>query len=163
MPLTQPKRFEAICQFSLDDDESEFPFSLKLAKEQGWDYGFTLRAMEEYKRFMYLCTVRTKTTSPSVCVDQVWHMHLLYTRSYWDVFCAQVLEKRIHHGPSTGGKISREIHILAYSETLNSYFEEFDEPAPVEFWPKVADYLKYHNFQRVNLHTHKIKPRRKEI
>lgn len=162
MPISNPSLFESILNFPLDDDNSQFPFSLKLAKEQGWDYAFTLRAMEEYKRFMYLVCIREKLSSPSVCIDQVWHMHLLYTRSYWDEFCEKILQKRVHHGPSKGGKESREAHILSYSETLNTYHEEFDETAPEEYWPKVSDYLKYYNFQRVNLHTHKVKPRRKE-
>jgi hypothetical protein len=35
--------------------------------------------------------ISTHIVTPSEQVDQVWHLHLTYTRSYWDEFCPNVL------------------------------------------------------------------------
>ena len=49
--------WEKISGFMLDDPASAFPFSARLAREQGWSKAFTLKAIEVYQRFIYLaCT-----------------------------------------------------------------------------------------------------------
>ena len=70
--------------FALDDPASSLPFSQRLARENGWSRHFACRAIEEYKRFCYLAMTAGHSVSPSDAVDQAWHLHLLYTRSYWD-------------------------------------------------------------------------------
>ena len=79
--------------FELDDPESTFPFSNRLARENGWTLEYTLRTIEEYKKFMFLICVGGHPLTPSDQVDQVWHLHLLYTHSYWKEFCATVLKR----------------------------------------------------------------------
>ncbi len=49
--------WEKISVFRLDDPASVVRFSARLAREQGWSKAFTLKAIEEYRRFIYLaCT-----------------------------------------------------------------------------------------------------------
>jgi hypothetical protein len=80
-------RWTRIKDFSLDNPNVDFPFSKKLAKEENWTENFTKRAIEEYKKFVYLCCILPKGASPSEIVDKVWHMHLIYTQNYWEEFC----------------------------------------------------------------------------
>lgn len=98
------KRLE---DYDLDNPNSTFPFSAKLAKENGWTPSFTQRAIKEYKRFCYLAMTAGHPVSPSEVVDEVWHMHLIYSQEYWKVFCPQVLQSEFHHYPSTGGKVEK--------------------------------------------------------
>ena len=39
--------------------------------------------------------------TPSIEVDQVWHLHLIYTRQYWNDF-AKHMPFEPHHGPTKG-------------------------------------------------------------
>ena len=39
--------------FSLDEQNAPYPFSLRLEEEQDWTSEFTARAIEEYKRFIF--------------------------------------------------------------------------------------------------------------
>ena len=71
-------------EFNIDDPDSSFPFSAKLAEQQGWTAEFTTRAIGEYKRFCYLAVVAGHPVSPSQTVDEVWHLHLTYSYNYWN-------------------------------------------------------------------------------
>src|SRR5947199_354356 len=76
------------------------------------------RAIEEYRRFAFLAVAAGHPVSPSDAVDQVWHLHLLYTRSYWVQFCGEVLGKPLHHEPSTGGGGEAAKFDAWYGQTL---------------------------------------------
>lgn len=51
---------------------------------------------------MYLAVRANHPVTPSDEVDQAWHLHLTYSRSYWDEFCGAVLEEVVHHDPTRG-------------------------------------------------------------
>src|SRR5580658_8189792 len=93
-----------ISNFPLDNETAAISFSDNLASEQQWTAAFTKMAIEEYKKFMLLCCVSDTGAAPSKIVDEVWHLHLTYTQSYWTDFCKNTLGKDIHHFPSGGGK-----------------------------------------------------------
>ena len=61
---------------------------MRLASENGWSREYAVRVMQEYRRFAFLAVAAGHPVSPSDAVDQAWHLHLVYTRSYWDEFCA---------------------------------------------------------------------------
>ena len=126
--------FDRIRAFAFDDPDAAYPFAARLARENGWSRSFADRAIEEYKRFMFLAVVAGHPVTPSDQVDQVWHLHLLYTRSYWDRFCGEVLLQRIEHGPTRGGPEERGKFALWYERTLASYRTVFGEP-PTDLWP----------------------------
>jgi hypothetical protein len=125
--------YTRICDFDLDESGASFPFSHKLAREYRWTRRYTLRAIQEYKRFMFLGIVAKHVVSPSVPIDLVWHLHLIYTDSYWNKFCAEVLGKSFHHSPSLGGKVEQLKYDRLYQETLTSYQHYFGTP-PADIW-----------------------------
>ncbi|MDV7696684.1 hypothetical protein N6B72_07115 [Chryseobacterium soli] len=123
-----------IRHFSLDEPDVDFPFSKKLAKEEMWSLDFTQKAITEYKRFIYLCCIMPNGASPSETVDKVWHMHLVYTQNYWEEFCPDILQRKLHHHPSKGGFKENDKHQNWLSDTLRSYKEIFQQDAPGEIW-----------------------------
>jgi hypothetical protein len=125
-----------ITEFELDDDESRVMFSDRLAKENGWSKEFAMRAIDEYKKFMFLVCVTNRSLTPSEEVDQVWHLHLLYTRSYWKEFCGEVLKREIHHGPTRGGPDEENKFTDWYAQALFHYKQKFDNDPPPDLWPQ---------------------------
>jgi len=125
----------AINEFELDDDEHTLMVSDRLARENGWSKGFTLRAIDEYKKFMFLICVTHEPLTPSEEVDQVWHLHLLYTRSYWKEFCPQILKREVHHGPTRGGPAENDKFNDWYARTLLRYTQKFGNTPPADLWP----------------------------
>jgi len=138
MNATHLTLWEKIEQFPIDDGTATLPFSTRLAKEQRWTKKFTLRAILEYKRFIFLCCVLDKGASPSKIVDEVWHLHLTYTRSYWEAFCRDTLGKELHHIPSSGGNEEDSRHMEWYKETLAQYKAFFDSDPPNDIWPPLG-------------------------
>ena len=94
--------WERLRAFEIDDVQSDLRFSDRLAKENDWSKSYTRRVIEEYKRFIYLCRAAGHPVTPSEEIDQAWHLHLCYTRSYWDEMCGEILGAPVHHGPTRG-------------------------------------------------------------
>lgn len=115
------------------------PFSGRLARENGWSRDFAERAVGEYKRFVYLAVRAGHPVTPSEVVDEVWHLHLCHTRSYWDELCAGILGRPLHHDPTEGGASEDRKFRNWYSRTLESYREVFNEDAPADIWPPVEE------------------------
>lgn len=126
--------WQRINEFNLDEPGVIFPFSRKLAKENNWEADFTTQAIAEYKKFTYLCCVLPRGASPSYVVDQVWHMHLIYTQNYWERFCDSILEQKLHHHPSTGGTTDQRKHEAWRRDTLDQYRLIFGEEPPPHIW-----------------------------
>ncbi len=122
---------------SLDDPTAEFPFSKRLARDNGWSHRFALRAIEEYKRFAYLAMTATHEVTPSDEVDQVWHLHLTYTRHYWGEF-QEALGQPLHHNPTAGGNENTRRYTNNYETTLKRYEEAFKVKPPSDIWPPSA-------------------------
>ena len=125
-----------IRDFQIDDPFASIQFSDKLAHKNNWSKEFTRRAIEEYKRFIFLCCISPSGASPSEIVDEVWHLHLTYTHQYWKEFCGKVLGKEIHHFPSKGGTTEKEKHQNWYASTLVLYRKVFNEEPPSDIWPQ---------------------------
>ena len=126
-----------IGEFQFDDPHAERPFSARLAQEQAWSREFAARAIEEYRRFAVLATAAGHPVCPSKVVDEVWHLHLLYTQNYWKRFCGEVLKRPLHHEPSRGGGAEFDKHREMYAQTLQSYRAIFGEEPPADIWPPV--------------------------
>lgn len=135
---THQQLWNNIASFSLDEPSASFPFSQKLAQQQGWSVAYTERVIAEYKRFIFLCCISPNGASPSEEVDDVWHLHLTYTENYWKKFCADTLGRDIHHHPSRGGSQEKEKHQQWYADTLALYEQTFSEKPPADIWPPPA-------------------------
>lgn len=120
-----------IREFDLDAPFSEYGFSTRLADENYWTKYFTVKAIVEYKKFMYLAVTSELMVSPSEIIDTVWHQHLIYTQSYSD-FC-DLIGKNVQHIPSTHNKVDAEKFRLAKERTKKLYTESFGEQ-PKEIW-----------------------------
>lgn len=129
---------EKIEAFPLDESSAALPFTSRLAREQGWDHAFAGRVAGEYLRFIYLAMVAGHPVTPSEQVDQAWHLHLIYTRSYWEKLCRDTLGRDLHHGPTVGGSDEDAKFVDWYEKTLASYRRIFNEPPPADIWPDPA-------------------------
>jgi hypothetical protein len=148
--------WKEIKAFELDDPESSLSFSSRLARENGWTLEFSLRAIEEYKKFIFLICIADHPLTPSDQVDQVWHLHLLYTHSYWKELCHTILKREIHHGPTKGGKQEGSKFDDWYSKTKDIYQVVFHQSPPKDLWPDNDKRFSDINFQRINIATHWI-------
>lgn len=129
---------ERVQNFSIDEKGVSLPFTSRLAREQGWTHAYASRVVDEYKRFMVLAVAAGHPVSPPPDVDQAWHLHLLYTRSYWQQFCGEVLRREVHHEPTEGGGQESEKFANWYQQTCESYQRIFGEQAPEAVWPLPA-------------------------
>ena len=124
---------ERIESFDIDGEPVQFSFAQKLARNNQWSLAFAEQVIREYKRFLYLGTIRE--VSPSSAVDEAWHLHLTYTESYWERLCGDVLGRPFHHRPSKGGASQKAKFENLYASTLDLYRETFGEEAPADVWP----------------------------
>jgi uncharacterized protein (TIGR04222 family) len=153
-------RYRKLQAFSLDQIDAQFPFSQKLAKENGWSLHYTQRVMQEYKRFAFLATVVDHVVCPSEQVDQAWHLHLTYTRSYWQDFCPNLLEMPLHHEPTKGGQTEQITFWELYGRTLESYEAVFGEVPPADIWSSPSDrFGKDVQVRRVNTQENWVIPK----
>ncbi|MDE3010783.1 MAG: TIGR04222 domain-containing membrane protein [Pseudomonadota bacterium] len=112
-----------------------FPFSARLAAENGWSAAHTQRVIQEYRRFALLAVISPQTMTPSDAVDQAWHLHLTCTRAYWEDFCPRVLGAPLHHEPTRGGPREDARYRQTYEATLRRYREVFGMAPPGDLWP----------------------------
>jgi len=91
--------------------------------------------IREYKRFTFLATAAGHSVAPSKAVDEAWHLHMIYTESYWIRYCAEVLRMPLHHYPSTGNRKEHDKFGQWYAQTLESYRRLFAEEPPSDIWP----------------------------
>jgi hypothetical protein len=146
--------------FTFDLPDAKLTFAIRLARETGWTAAFTALAIQEYRSFLYLAVRAGHPVTPSQEVDEVWHLHLMYTRHYWGVLCRDVLQTDLHHGPSLGGASEHAKYQDLYGRTLDSYARIFGATPPAEFWP--AAELRFRPKPRggaVDPTTHRIIPK----
>lgn len=160
--LTPAQRevYQRLNDYDFDRPDSPLPFSRRLSKENRWSRAFTDRTIREYKRFAFLAVVAGHPVSPSDQVDQVWHLHLTYTRSYWQEFCDDILGMPLHHEPTKGGASERAKHDDWYRKTLESYTRVFGHAPSADLWPPAATrFGRDNHFARINTQQHWILPK----
>ena len=135
MRATDTELWQRLADYEIGPEGAAFTFAQRLARENRWSGDYAARVLTEYKRFCWLACEAGHEVTPSDAVDQAWHLHLTFSRDYWDRFCPQVLRMPLHHGPTAGGTTERTRYYDQYAETLASYETHFDEPAPEDIWP----------------------------
>jgi hypothetical protein len=133
MTPAESELFARIAEFKFDEEHAELSFAARLANDNGWAILYAARVIEEYRKFVFLTIAAGHMAVPSDQVDQAWHQHLLYTRS-WSQFCANALRGPLHHEPTKGGADEQNRFRAGYAQTLQSYRSFFGEPAE-DIWP----------------------------
>ncbi len=123
--------------FQFNDESAFFDYTARLAKENDWNSAHAGCVVEEYRRFLFLAMQAGHPVTPSPAVDQAWHLHLVYTRSYWQELCRTVLGRPLHHEPTAGGMDEGHQFRDQYERTLASYRQYFDQEPPADIWPSV--------------------------
>lgn len=132
MKLTYDPLWNRINTFTIDEPDASLTFSHKLARENSWDRDFAERAVQEYKRFIYLSCALPNGAFPSPVVRKVWNAHMLYTENYWEAFCGKTLGRKLHHHPLEEDK-------ERLRKTLHHYKLVFGVKPPGDIWRKVVD------------------------
>lgn len=152
MTENQKQLWDRISQFEFDKAQIQFNFTDRLARENNWTRSYSKEVIEEYKKFIFLCCTLPNGATPSDQVDQVWHLHLTYTKSYWIDFCKNTLGKEIHHNPTEGGTSERKKFDTFYSSTKEEYQKAFHQEPPKHIWPENEERFSEIHFERVNTH-----------
>lgn len=126
--------WKKIAGLKFDNEHADLPFSKRLARENRWPHWFALDVIEEYRKFLYLIERAPHPVTPSIEVDQVWHLHLIYSEFYWEDF-AKGMPVKPHHGPTRGGNDEDNKFIDWYAKTLESYEQIFGNKPPIHIWP----------------------------
>ncbi|RZS66871.1 glycine-rich domain-containing protein [Pseudobacter ginsenosidimutans] len=149
--------------FSIDPPDVSLSFEQRLARENSWSVQFASQVLLEYKKFLFLCASQDHPCTPSDAVDQAWHLHLAYTKSYWNDLCENVLGKKIHHNPTEGGTTEQEKFEDYYERTLSLYRNTFNTEPPEDIWPSSQQRFSDIHFTRVNRQQFWVVPKRSWI
>lgn len=134
--------WERLSSMRIEEPGAPRSFEAALAEANGWTLRHAAEVSAEYRRFLFLAATSQEPVTPSIAVDRAWHLHLTYTRHYWDTLCRQILGRPLHHEPGTGGASDEARFSHQYAGTLARYEEAFGAPAPANIWPRpqpVAD------------------------
>jgi uncharacterized protein (TIGR04222 family) len=162
MPIDprQQALWDRIVAHRFDDPAARLTFTARLARENGWTIGKAVRVVDEYRRFVFLALTAGHAVTPSEDVDQAWHLHLAYTRDYWQIFCREVLGEPLHHGPTRGGRAEADRYDDQYRQTLAAYAAAFDVPPPADIWPTPEQRFGPDlAWRRVNVANHWVVPK----
>ncbi|MEM1297147.1 MAG: hypothetical protein AAGH89_17405, partial [Verrucomicrobiota bacterium] len=161
MTASESVLWERIEAFSMDEPGSHpvLDFRARLARENGWTLAFAERAILEYKRFVFLAMTADQMVTPSEEVDEVWHLHLVYTESYWTRLCGEVLKRPLHHHPTEGGLAEGSKFRDCYERTLARYERAFGEKPPQDCWPSVDERFVPRQITKVDLNRKWLLPR----
>lgn len=127
-----------LAAYQIGPPDADLTFTARLARENRWSAAYADRVIGEYKRFCWLAVMAGHEVTPSDAVDQAWHLHLTYSRDYWDRFCPQVLGMPLHHGPTAGGPVERSRYYDQYARTLQSYEVHLGLAPPADIWAPAA-------------------------
>jgi uncharacterized protein (TIGR04222 family) len=152
-------RWQRIRAHRFDDSSLPLDFVARLAREQGWSRADAEAAIDEYRRYCWLACAGLGEMTPSVEVDEVWHLHLTYTRDYWERWCGEALSMPLHHDPTGGTRADGHRYAEQYAATLAAYTEHFGHP-PRRWWPDPAErFAAPARFRRVDTHRTWLLPR----
>ena len=115
-------------------DASAKAFAGKIARKHGWKNSFAIRAIGEYKKFIYLGIISKFEVTPSKIIDIVWHEHLLFSKAYRN-FCTDIIEQPFDHHPELLPMADQTGRYSAqYVDTIDLYKAEFAIEPPADIW-----------------------------
>lgn len=132
--LVPPALWDNIKERFGGENASTKAFAGKIARKLGWSEKFSLKAVTEYKKFVYLGVISDFAVTPSRVIDKVWHEHLLFSKAYRE-FCTGVIQYNFDHNPEL---IPMDEQTAAFNEqyhsTLELYKREFGIEPPTAIW-----------------------------
>lgn len=161
MTPEQKSLYGQIARFKLDEPDVPWPFSVRLAWQYRWSNTFTHRAIREYKKFIFLIMASEQPLSPATVIDRVWHHHILYTQSYWNDFCGQLLKRQIHHNPGRGIESDATSYYHQCAQAITLYQQYFNAPPPTDIWNEPQRQVESLDYQWVNRAGHWVIPKPK--
>lgn len=103
---------------------------LRLKSKYSWDDDFINMAVSEYGRFLTLIKQHPEfKIVPGKVVDEVWHDHILHTKSY-TAYCATEFGEYLHHEPNDASSPE----VIDMKPTLQLYEKTFGYAPPKAFW-----------------------------
>lgn len=155
----QQSLWDRIAAHPFDSPDDGIDLVRRFAREQGCTLAEARSAVEEYRRFAFLCCHSDRELTPSLLVDEVWHLHLLHTRDYWQHWCPEVLRRPLHHGPTRGRPVDNARYRRQYAETLALYEQHFGTPS-ASAWPGTRErFAANARIRRIDLARHIVLPR----
>ena len=132
--LVPPDLWNHVAEVFGGGDASTLAFASKIARKHGWSTRFAMRAIEEYRKFVFLGVTGDTVVTPSKVIDTVWHEHVLFTKAYRE-FCRDVLQRDFDHHPELVPSDAQPVvYAQQYDATLARYAVECRVPPPAEFW-----------------------------
>ncbi|HZG47655.1 MAG TPA: hypothetical protein VEZ41_15510 [Allosphingosinicella sp.] len=128
----------SLAEMRVEPPGAALTFTARLARDQRWSRRHAEAVMEEYRRFIFLAATGSRPVTPSRDVDEAWHLHLTYSRHYWDELCGRILGRPLHHDPTEGGAAQQAHFFDQYAATLARYEAVFGEPPRPDIWPSPA-------------------------
>lgn len=102
----------------------------QLVSRFGWAEEDARLASEQYKRFLWLKYLYRDQYDlpPSKDIDEVWHIHILETRTYHQDTQA-IFGEYFHHHPQIIETDAQQVQLAeAFEQTKRLYLQEFGEP-----------------------------------
>lgn len=132
--LVPKSTFEDIIELLGGKNAPVRAFANKIMKKHRLPRAFAFRAIEEYKKFVYLGIISDFIVTPSKYIDLVWHEHLLFSKAYRE-FCNDVIQYQFDHQPElVATEDQTELFTIQYLETLDLYRKEFGMEPPENIW-----------------------------
>jgi len=132
--LVPPSLWNQVAEAFGGADASTRAFASKIARKHGWSAGFARRAIEEYRKFVFLGVTGDSVVTPSKVIDTVWHEHVLFTRAYRE-FCRDVLGRDFDHHPElVPNDEQTTLYAQQFDTTLARYRIEFHHAPPADIW-----------------------------
>lgn len=118
-------------------------FIKKLREETSWSASYAEWAVGEYLKFLTVILNFGPKQTPSKVVDEVWHLHLQFTKDYWEYLCPKVLGFSLHHVPADESMKSETE--AQYIDTLANYEAIYGEAEVGAFRSKAKRNFKLSN------------------
>jgi hypothetical protein len=132
--IVQPDMWEKITELFGGTDACTKAFADKISRKHACSKRYALKAVEEYKKFLYLAVISDFHVTPSQAIDKVWHEHILFTKGY-RTFCDEVIAYNLHHHPELVPiEEQTEIYHAQYISTIELYIQEFGILPPKSIW-----------------------------
>lgn len=157
--MEKAKLLKNLSLMKIEPEGAAMTFSARLSIENGWSHSYAERVFAEYRRFLFLAVTAGHSVTPSDEVDQAWHLHLTYTRHYWETLCGQILKRPLHHGPTLGGAQEDDRYLEQYDRAIAAYTQAFGHAPPADLWPAAKQRF-VRQYRRVAVGQHWMVPKK---